>query len=275
VLPGQAERALSFQPIGPLSVAETMKLAWALPAVDELTEAELEQVWRMVGGHPRCLEYLDALLSAVRTNRAKILFLANPDNPTGELIAASDLKALVSQLPESCLLLLDEAYVEFARDEEVLEVGFRPPNLVRLRTFSKAYGLAGLRIGYGLGDPTVCAMLNRVRQPFNVNSVAQAAALAALADVEYVAESAQINHAGLDQLTCGLAAMGVAYVPSHANFLLVHVGAAGAIYDALLRQGVIVRPVANYGLPEHLRVSVGLPAENQRFLDALKVALAR
>ena len=136
------------------------------------------------------------------------------------------------------------------------------PNLLISRTFSKAYGLAGLRIGYGLADASVANMLNRVRQPFNVNSVAQAAAIAALADTEYVAESARLNRAGLAQLTRALDAMGVTYVPSHANFLLVHVGDAASIYDALLRQGVIVRPVANYGLPEHLRVSVGLPAEN-------------
>jgi len=220
---------------------------------------------------------LSAMRAAI-TPRTRIIFVANPNNPTGTWIEPAVLRAFIASVPSEILVVLDEAYNEYLRqDQQSDSAAWLPqhPHLLVSRTFSKAYGLAGLRVGYGLGDPTVCAMLNRVRQPFNVNSVAQAAALAALADVEYVAESAQINHAGLDQLTCGLAAMGVAYVPSHANFLLVHVGAAGAIYDALLRQGVIVRPVANYGLPEHLRVSVGLPAENQRFLDALKVALAR
>jgi len=221
---------------------------------------------------------LPAMRAAV-TARTRMVFVANPNNPTGTWIEPAALRSFIASVPREVLVVLDEAYNEYLRPDQQSDSAAwlrEHPHLLVSRTFSKAYGLAGLRIGYGLTDPDVAAMLNRVRQPFNVNSVAQAAALAALADVEYVAESAQINHAGLDQLTRGLAAMGVRYVPSHANFLLVHVGtAAGAVYEALLRQGVIVRPVANYGLPEHLRVSVGLPAENQCFLDALKVALAR
>ncbi len=153
------------------------------------------------------------------------------------------------------------------------------PNLIVSRTFSKAYGLAGLRVGYGIADAGVADMLNRVRQPFNVNSIAQAAALAALADDDYVAESARLNRDGLTQLMRGLDAIGVTYLPSHGNFLMVRAAdpgeGAAPVYEALLRSGVIVRPVANYGLPEWLRVTVGLPEENVRFLSALGAALGR
>jgi histidinol-phosphate aminotransferase len=142
------------------------------------------------------------------------------------------------------------------------------------RTFSKAYGLAALRIGYGIMHAHVAAMLNRVRQPFNVNALAQAAALAALADTDYVDESRRLNREGMRQLEAGLRALGLTSLPSHANFLLVRVPGADRVYDRLLRAGVIVRPVANYGLPDWLRITVGLPAENRRLLDALGQALA-
>jgi histidinol-phosphate aminotransferase len=220
---------------------------------------------------------LPAMRAAI-TSRTRIVFVANPNNPTGTWIEPAALGSFIASVPADVLVVLDEAYNEYLRPEQRADSAAwlrGHAHLLISRTFSKAYGLAGLRIGYGLCDPAVAAMLNRVRQPFNVNSVAQAAALAALADTEYVAESARLNHAGLEQLARGLDAMGVAYVPSHANFLLVHIGDAGAAYESLLRQGVIVRPVANYGLPEHLRVSVGLPEENTRFLEALRVALGR
>ena len=149
----------------------------------------------------------------------------------------------------------------------------RTPNLIVSRTFSKAYGLAALRVGYGIMDANVAEMLNRVRQPFNVNALAQAAALAALADTEYVDESRALNRAGMRELEDGARALGLDFVPSHGNFLLIRVGDADRVYRRLLEQGVIVRPVANYGLPEFLRVTVGLPAENRRFLDALQPRL--
>jgi histidinol-phosphate aminotransferase len=220
---------------------------------------------------------LPAMRAAV-TARTRVLFVANPNNPTGTWIEPAALRGFIASLPSDVLVVLDEAYNEYLRPEQRSDSAAwlsEHGNLLISRTFSKAYGLAGLRIGYGLTDPLVAAMLNRVRQPFNVNSVAQAAAIAALADTEYVAESARLNRAGLEQLAGGLDAMGVAYVPSHANFLLLHVGDAAVVYESLLRQGVIVRPVANYGLPEHLRVTVGLPEENARFLEALRVALGR
>ena len=220
---------------------------------------------------------LDAMLEAI-TPRTRVVFIANPNNPTGTWLPAAAVKAFLVAVPDEVVVVLDEAY------DEYLGAGQRSPsatwigehaNLIVSRTFSKAYGLAGLRIGFGLMDAVVADLLNRVRQPFNVNSVAQAAALAALADVDYVAESAALNRAGLRQLAAALDDMGVGHVPSHGNFLLVHVGDAARVYERLLRQGVIVRPVGNYGLPHHLRVTVGLPVENQRFIGALKVALGR
>jgi len=219
---------------------------------------------------------LDAMASAI-TPRTRIVFVANPNNPTGTWLPPSAVRAFVAAVPRDCLVVLDEAYDEYLdaaqRSASVAWIG-EHANLVVSRTFSKAYGLAGLRVGYGLMHAAVADMLNRVRQPFNVSSVAQAAALAALADSDYVVESARINREGLAQLAAALDAMGIEYVPSHANFLLVHVGDGARVYERLLRRGVIVRPVANYGLPAHVRVTVGLPEENLRFLAALKLALA-
>jgi histidinol-phosphate aminotransferase len=217
-------------------------------------------------------------MRAAMTSRTRIVFVANPNNPTGTWLAPEAVRAFIDSVPAEVLIVLDEAYNEYLEASQQANSASwlaMHPNLLISRTFSKAYGLAGLRIGYGLADASVAGMLNRVRQPFNVNSVAQAAALAALADTQYVAESARLNRAGLAQLMNGLDAMDVAYVPSHANFLLVQVHGAAAAYESLLRQGVIVRPVANYGLPDHLRVSVGLPSENERFLAALRAALGR
>ena len=217
-------------------------------------------------------------MRAALTPHTRIAFVANPNNPTGSWLAPEAVREFIASVPPDVLVVLDEAYNEYLEPSQQADSAAwlaRHPNLLISRTFSKAYGLAGLRVGYGLADAAVADMLNRVRQPFNVNSVAQAAAIAALADTAYVEESARLNRSGLTQLMQGLDAIGVGHVVSHGNFLLVHVGAAAAVYEALLRQGVIVRAVANYGLPEHLRVSVGLPVENQRFLAALRVALGR
>ena len=218
---------------------------------------------------------LDAMLAAI-TPRTRIVFVANPNNPTGTWLAQSMVKSFVGSVPSDVLIVLDEAYNEYLRPAQQSDTASwiaSHPNLVVSRTFSKAYGLAGLRVGYGLMDIAIANLLNRVRQPFNVNSVAQAAALAALADTAYVEESAHLNLAGLEQLMRGLDALGIGYVPSHGNFLLVRIGDAAKVYDQLLRKGVIVRPVANYGLPEHLRVTVGLEEENRRFLSALREAV--
>jgi histidinol-phosphate aminotransferase len=218
---------------------------------------------------------LDAMLAAI-TPRTRVIFVANPNNPTGTWLGPEVLRAFIAAVAPNIIVIVDEAYNEYLANERKVDTAAwiaEYPNLIISRTFSKAYGLAGLRVGYGLMHVAIADLLNRVRQPFNVSSIAQAAALAALADTEYVAESVRLNHQGLAQLMQGLDALGIAYVPSHGNFLLIHVGDAAAIYDRLLRQGVIVRPVGNYKLPEHLRITVGLPAENTKFLDALQVAL--
>ena len=220
---------------------------------------------------------LEAMCAAI-TPETRIVFVANPNNPTGTWLEAAAVRAFLAAVPREVLIVLDEAYDEYlepAQRSKSASWTAEHPNLIVSRTFSKAYGLAGLRVGFGLMDDKVADLLNRVRQPFNVNSIAQAAALAALEDAAYVTESASLNRSGMNELMRALDEMGVPYVPSHGNFLLVHVGAAGAVYEKLLRQGVIVRPVAGYGLPEHLRVTIGLPDENRRFLVALKSALGR
>jgi histidinol-phosphate aminotransferase len=218
---------------------------------------------------------LPAMRAAI-TPKTRVVFIANPNNPTGTWIAPAALQAFVASVPRDVVVVLDEAYNEYLLPTDratSVEWIARYPNLVVSRTFSKAYGLAALRVGYGIMDAAIAELLNRVRQPFNVNALAQAAALAALADADYVEESRLLNEAGLAQLTAGLEVLGVPYVPSHANFVLAKVGAASEVNTALLKQGVIVRPVANYGLPEWLRITVGLPEENTRFLTALAKVL--
>ncbi len=219
---------------------------------------------------------LPAMRAAI-TPATRVVFVANPNNPTGTWIAPDALEAFIASVPPDVLVVLDEAYNEYLDPEQhALSAGWTGtyPNLAVSRTFSKAYGLAALRVGYGIMDANVADMLNRVRQPFNVNALAQVAALAALADTAYVDESRALNRSGMRELEDGARALGLTFVPSHGNFLLIHVGAADRAYRRLLEQGVIVRPVGNYGLPEFLRVTVGLPAENRRFLDALRAALA-
>jgi len=219
---------------------------------------------------------LPAMRAAI-TPATRIVFVANPNNPTGTWIAPDALEAFIASVPDDVLVVLDEAYNEYLEPERQAPSPVwiaKYANLVVSRTFSKAYGLAALRVGYGIMDPNVADMLNRVRQPFNVNALAQAAALAALADADYVEQSRIINRAGMRQLEEGARALGLPFIPSHANFMLIRVGDAASVYARLLKQGVIVRPVANYGLPEFLRVTVGLSVENRRFLDALAVALA-
>ena len=217
----------------------------------------------------------EALLAVIEGD-TRIMFIANPNNPTGTLLDPVQLLGLIERVPENVLVVLDEAYTEYLPDAMKSDsVGWlkRFPNLIVTRTFSKAYGLAGLRVGYALANTQVADMLNRVRQPFNVNSLAQAAAVMAMQDVAFLDECLAINRAGMVQLTDGFKRLGLGYIPSYGNFVAVRVGNAAAINLSLLKQGVIVRPVANYGLPEHLRVSVGLEGENKVFLQALERAL--
>jgi len=218
---------------------------------------------------------LAAMAKAVEAD-TRVLWIANPNNPTGTFAPGDEIEALLQAVPHRVLVVLDEAYSEYLPLEakyDSIRWLKRFPNLVVVRTFSKAYGLAGLRVGYGLMHPVLADILNRVRQPFNVNSLALVAATAALDDMEFVARSYAENLKGLRQLGDGVAALGLDAIPSYGNFLTVRVGKAADIYKRLLKRGVIVRPVAGYGLPEHLRVSVGTAEENARFLTALAASL--
>ncbi len=219
---------------------------------------------------------LKAFLAAI-TPKTRMIFVANPNNPTGTLIAKDDLKAFLTKVPEHILVVLDEAYDEYLSAQHKSEaIAWLQlfDNLIISRTFSKAYGLAGLRIGFGLMHPSVADILNRVRQPFNVNSVAQAAAIASLADDDFVARSYALNQAGMAQLTQGLSELNLDYIVSYANFVSFKVANAAQVNQQLLQNGVIVRPIANYGMPDFLRVSIGLFTENARFLTVLKQILS-
>jgi histidinol-phosphate aminotransferase len=222
---------------------------------------------------------LDAMAAAIDAD-TRLVYVANPNNPTGTFIPAARIEAFLDRVPSNVIVVLDEAYNEYLAPEHQFESAQwvrKYPNLVVSRTFSKAYGLAGLRVGFAIAQPAVTDLMNRIRQPFNVNSLAQAAAIAALNDQAFLRQGAQNNAEGYRQLVAAFEELGLEYVPSFGNFVLVRVGdddGAGARVNlALLRQGVIVRPVGNYGLPQWLRISIGLPHENAAFIAALKKAL--
>lgn len=218
---------------------------------------------------------LEAMLAAIDMD-TRLMYVANPNNPTGTFIAAPKIEQFLARVPHGVVVVLDEAYNEYLPPGDRFDSAAwvaRFPNLLVSRTFSKAYGLAGLRVGYGIAQPQLTDLLNRVRQPFNVNSMAQAAAVAALADDAFLRRSYEVNRAGMQALESAFRDMGLAFVPSRANFVLVRVGPAARVYEELLKRGVIVRPVGNYGLPEWLRVSIGLPEENAKFLAALPDAI--
>ncbi len=215
---------------------------------------------------------LEAMKQLVN-ERTRLVFIANPNNPTGTWLPATDLCEFLEALPEDVIVVIDEAYWDYVEEPDYPDTSTWItdfPNLVVTRTFSKAFGLAGLRIGYSLSSPAIADLLNRVRQPFNTNIPAQLAAVATLADDDYLERSIEVNRDGLAQLQAGLDKLDISYIPSVCNFVLADMGApAGDTYEALLRAGIIVRPVGNYGLPDHLRISVGLAAENERLLAAL------
>lgn len=219
---------------------------------------------------------LDAMRVAI-AHDTRLVFVANPNNPTGTFLPGDEIEAFLARVPEDVLVVLDEAYTEFLPAEmryDAISWTKRFPNLLVSRTLCKAYGLAGLRIGYGVAHPEVADLMNRVRQPFNTSAVAQAAAVAALEDQAFVEKVAENNRQGMAQLTTVFAELGLEWIPSFGNFVAVRVGDAARINQALLAQGVIVRPVAGYGMPEWLRISVGLPEENERFIEALRRSLA-
>lgn len=218
-----------------------------------------------------------AAMQRAITPQTAAIFVANPNNPTGTLVSREELQTFVEAIPSHVLCVLDEAYLEFLDNPAdflpAIRSGARS-NLLLMRTFSKIYGLAGLRLGYGVAGPELVATLEKVRQPFNINSLAQAAALAALDDAEHLTATRQNNRAGLDWFAAELGRRNVGYVPSAANFLLVKVGDGQRVFQAMQRSGVITRPMAGYGLPEFIRISVGTPGENERCLRALEAALA-
>ncbi len=249
-----SQHAFAVYPISSQAVGADLKIA---PAKDY--------------GHD--LDAMSGMISA----RTGVIWIANPNNPTGNWLGAAELRAFLESVPSEIILVVDEAYIEYVDEPDYPDTSewlndF--PNLIVTRTFSKAYGLASLRVGYGLSHPDVADLLNRVRQPFNVNSMALAAARAALDDQDFIRRVIEINREGMSQLVKGFDEMGLDYIPSVGNFIAVDVNRPGPKVDqALLREGCIVRPVANYGLPNHLRVSVGLPQENERLLNAMKKVL--
>lgn len=215
---------------------------------------------------------LVAMADAI-TSKTSLIYLANPNNPTGTWFTKAELQTFLDQVPQSVVVVLDEAYIEYSAEPDFpngAELLSQYSNLVVTRTFSKAYGLASMRVGYSLSNPTIADLLNRIRQPFNVNSFALAAAEAVLDDADYLARSLEVNKNGLKQLEAGLAELGFHVIPSAGNFITFSLNQdALPIYQKLLHEGVIVRPVVNYQMPKHLRVSVGLKEENARFLRAL------
>jgi histidinol-phosphate aminotransferase len=221
---------------------------------------------------------LEAMARAI-TPMTKMVFVANPNNPTATIVTADEVEAFMARMPERTIVIFDEAYMEFALGPDfpnTLEYVRQGRKVITLRTFSKAASLAGLRVGYGIADADAVALMNRIRQPFNVNSLAQAAALAALEDDAHVQECVRMIDAGRQFLYDEFTALGIRYVPSRANFILVDVGrSASDIYQRLLKEGVIVRPMTPFGMESALRVTVGAPEENRRLVKALKTVLGR
>ncbi len=217
---------------------------------------------------------LDAMAAAI-TQRTREIFIANPNNPTGTLVSQEEIDRFMAKVPEHVVVVFDEAYFEFLENPpDVLRYVREGRNVVVLRTFSKIQGLANLRIGYGLANPELISALQKTRQPFNANGIAQAGALAGLADEEHQRKTRELTIAGRDWMQAEFAALGLEFVPSFANFVLVRVGDGKAVFQSLLKKGVIVRDMTAYGLPEWIRVSIGTRAQNERFMAELRVHLA-
>lgn len=229
-------------------------------------------------GHAQPLGHDAGALTAAVGPKTRVMFVANPNNPTGTWLDAAELDALLRAVPPDVIVVLDEAYHEYSQAQGVpdgMRWLARHPNLIVTRTFSKAYGLAGLRVGYAISHPDVADILNRIRQPFNVSVPALAAAAAALDDHEHLEATLALNRDGIERLRSGLAGLGITAPPSAGNFVLADLGRPVSPVDhRLLREGVIVRPLGNYGLPNHLRITTGTAAQNERLLAAMAVAVA-
>jgi histidinol-phosphate aminotransferase len=273
---------------GSNDILELVARAYLAPGLNAVFSEHAFAVYpiatQAVGAHGRAVPAknwghdLDAMAAAIDEN-TRVVFVANPNNPTGTWFDAAALGSFLARVPEHVLVVLDEAYIEYADGQELPDgLAFLAdyPNLLVSRTFSKAYGLAALRVGYAISSPVIADVLNRVRQPFNVNSLALAGACAALDDVDYLLTSRKANDAGMLQLEAGFRQLGLEWIPSRGNFIAVDFARdAAPINQALLREGVIVRPVAGYGMPTFLRVSIGTAQENARFLDVLRQVLAQ
>ncbi len=270
---------------GSNDIIELAARAFLQPGDEAVMADQAFVIYQMVvqatGATPRAVPLrnythdLEAIARAI-SPATRLVFLANPNNPTGTIYTRDEWEDFLAAVPPHVLVLADDAYADYVEDPDYpdsLAYQRRGRLLLTLRTFSKIYGLAGLRVGYGVGPLEVIAVLNKIRQPFNVNSLAQVAALAALDDGEHVARTRANNREGLAYLRAACERLGRPYVPSWANFLLIDVGDAARVYDALLRRGVIVRPMDVYGLPRHLRVTVGTPAENERLVASLAAVL--
>ncbi len=211
-------------------------------------------------------------MRAALTPETRIIFIANPNNPTGTWVTQHELKTFLQAVPDDKIVVVDEAYTEYVTESDYPDASLwlsEFPNLIVTRTFSKAYALASLRVGYALSHPDIANLLNRVRQPFNVNQFALVAATAAMQDKQYIQDSIQLNQTGMQQLTTAFDRISLSYIPSAGNFIAVDVGHGDKIYQALLHKGVIVRPVTAYQMPQYLRISIGTEAENERFIQAL------
>ena len=257
--------------LGPQTDVVVSQYCFAVyPIVTALFGAGLISVPARDYGHD-----LEGMLRAITPN-TRIVFVANPNNPTGTAVAPQDLARFLDRVPPTVLVALDEAYVEFLAEplDLVQEIrnGSRP-NLILLRTFSKIYGLAGVRIGYGIAHQEIVSQLEKIRQPFNVNAIAQAGALAALDDTAHAEKTRRITARGLRLYKRAFRKLGLQSIPSSANFILVRVGEGQRVFEGLQKQGVIVRPMASYQLPEWIRISIGTPKQNQRCLDALNAVL--
>lgn len=267
---------------GSNEIIELIVRTFLQPGEDAVMSDQAFVVYRLIvqaaGGRSRATPLrdfthdVDAIAAAI-TPQTRIVFLANPNNPTGTIFKQRDWERFLSLVPPEVIVVMDEAYAEYVEDPQypdslaTMKAGAR---LIVLRTFSKIYGLAGLRVGYGIAPAEIVDLMDRVRQPFNVNSLAQVGARAALGDAEHVERSRACNREGMAYLRRQCERLDLEVVPSWANFLLIRVGDGARVYEALLRQGVIVRPMGVYGFPHHVRVTIGTSAENERFVGALE-----
>ena len=238
------------------------------PIAIQAAQGEVRSVPSKDWGHD-----LERMIDAIDSN-TRIIYIANPNNPTGTWFLNSEFEDFLANVPESIWVVLDEAYFEYvqlAGFTNGVKLLAKYPNLIVTRTFSKIFGLASLRVGYSVCNAEFAGLMNRVRQPFNVNSVALAAAEAALDDDEFQAESRELNDLGMEFVTAAFSELGMDYITSMGNFVCMDCGSrASELYERLLRRGVILRPIANYGMPNHLRVTIGTPTENERFVETLK-----